>query len=93
MQQSRRNRVDATIAEQREGIINEYFSNLNDRSNLLEKVLKQDEILITRSSSSSNLNKCGFEQLDIQEETPVVSKFLNKSSNISEMEKFIDGKL
>ena len=91
MQQSRRNRVDATIAEQREGIINEYFSNLNDRSNLLEKVLKQDEILITRSSS--NLNKCGFEQLDIQEETPVVSKFLNKSSNISEMEKFIDGKL
>ena len=56
-------------------------------------MLKQDEILITRSSSSSNLNKCGFEQLDIQEETPVVSKFLNKSSNISEMEKFIDGKL
>ena len=91
MQQSRRNRVDATIAEQREGIINEYFSNLNDRSNLLEKVLKQDEILITRSSS--NLNKCGFEQVDIQEETPVVSKFLSKSSNISETETFIDGKL
>ena len=56
-------------------------------------MLKQDEILITRSSSSSNLNKCGFEQLDIQEETPVVSNFLNKSSNISEMEKFIDGKI
>ena len=54
-------------------------------------MLKQDEILITRSSS--NLNKCGFEQLDIQEETPVVSNFLNKSSNISEMEKFIDGKI
>ena len=54
-------------------------------------MLKQDEILITRSSS--NLNKCGFEQVDIQEETPVVSNFLNKSSNISEMEKFIDGKI
>ena len=54
-------------------------------------MLKQDEILLTRSSS--NLNKCGFEQLDIQEETPVVSNFLNKSSNISEMEKFIDGKI
>ena len=54
-------------------------------------MLKQDEILITRSSS--NLNKCGFEQVDIQEETPVVSKFLSKSSNISETETFIDGKL
>ena len=54
-------------------------------------MLKQNEILLTRSSS--NLNKCGFEQLDIQEETPVVSNFLNKSSNISEMEKFIDGKI
>ena len=40
-------------------------------------MVKQDELLITRSNR--NLNRCGFEQLDIQEETPVVSEFLNNS--------------
>ena len=41
----------------------EFISNLNDRTNLLEEMVKQDKLLITRSNS--NLNKCGFEQLDI----------------------------
>ena len=53
-------------------------------------MVKQDELLITRSST--NLNKCGSEQLDVQEETPVVSKFLNNSSNVSGMEKLINEK-
>ena len=53
-------------------------------------MVKQDELLITRSNS--NLNKRGSEEQDIQEETPVVSKFLNNSSNISGMEKFINEK-
>ena len=53
-------------------------------------MVKQDELFITRSNS--NLNKCGFEQLDIQEGPRVVTKFLNNSSSISEMEKFINEK-
>ena len=39
-----------------------------------------------------SLNKCGSEQMDIQEEAPVVSKFLNNSSNASGMQKFINEK-
>ena len=35
------------------------------------------------TGSNSNLNKCGFELLDIQEEILAVSKFLNKSANTS----------
>ena len=53
-------------------------------------MVEQDELLITRSSSS--LNKCDSEQLDVQEETPVVSKFLNNSSNVCGMDKFINEK-
>ena len=54
--------------------------NLNDRTNLFGEMIRHDKLLITRSSS--NLNKCSFEQLDVQGETPVVSKFLNNSSNV-----------
>ena len=53
-------------------------------------MVKQDERLITRSSS--NLNNFGSAQLDVQEETPVVGKFLNNSSNVNGMEKFINEK-
>ena len=49
----------------------EFNDNLNDITNLWEEMVEQDELLITRSSS--NLNKCDSEQLDVQEETPVVS--------------------
>ena len=63
---------------------------MNDKTNLLEEMVKQDELLITRSSS--NLNKCGSEQLDLQEESIVVSKFLNNSPNVCGMEKFINEK-
>ena len=38
------------------------------------------------------MNKCDSEQLDVQEETPVVSKFLNNSSNVCGMDKFINEK-
>ena len=47
----------------------EFNDNLNDITNLLEEMVEQDELLITRSSS--NLNKCDSEQLDVQEEAPV----------------------
>ena len=40
----------------------------------------------------SNLNKYDSEQLDVQEESPVVSKFLNNSSNACGMDKFINEK-
>ena len=40
----------------------------------------------------SNLNKYDSEQLDVQEESPVVSKFLNNSSNVCGMDKFINEK-
>ena len=53
-------------------------------------MVEQDEFLTTRSSS--NLKKCDSEQLDVQEETPVVSKFLNNSSNVCGMDKFINEK-
>ena len=53
-------------------------------------MVEQDELLITRSSS--NLNKYDSEQLDVQEESPVVSKFLNNSSNVCGMDKFINEK-
>ena len=53
-------------------------------------MVEQDELLITRSSS--NLNKCDSGQLDVQEETSVVSKFLNNSSKVCGMDKFINGK-
>ena len=53
-------------------------------------MVEQDELLITRSSSS--LNKCDSEQLDVQEETPVVSKILNNSSNVCGKDKFINEK-
>ena len=66
----------------------EFTDNLNDITNLLEEMVEHDELLVTRSSS--NLNKCGSEQLDVQEETPVVSKFLNNSSNVCGMDKFIN---
>ena len=36
-------------------------------------MVKQDELFIIRSNS--NLDKCGFEQLDIQEGPRVVTKF------------------
>ena len=35
-------------------------------------MVKQDKLLIKRSNS--DLNKCGFEQMDLQEETPFVRK-------------------
>ena len=63
---------------------------MNDITNLLEEVVEQDELVITRSSS--NLKKCDSEQLDVQEETPVVRKFLNNSSNVCGMDKFINEK-
>ena len=62
-----------------------FTDNLNDITNLLEEMVEQDELLITWSSS--NLNKCDSEQLDVQEETPVVSKFLNNSSKVCGMDK------
>ena len=68
----------------------EFTYNLNDGTNLLQEMVKQDERLITRSSS--NLNNFGSAQLDVQEETPVVGKFLNNSSNVNGMEKFINAK-
>ena len=68
----------------------EFTDNLNDITNLLEEMVEQDELLITRSSS--NLNKYDSEQLDVQEESPVVSKFLNNSSNVCGMDKFINEK-
>ena len=68
----------------------EFTDNMNDRTNLLEEMVKQDELLITRSTT--NLNKRGSEQLGVQEESPVVSKFLNNSSNVSGMVKFINEK-
>ena len=83
--------ADATMAERSEGKgTYEFTNNFNDRTNLLEEMVKQDEFLITRSNS--NLNKCGFEKLDIQEETPAVSKFLNNSLNVNRVEKFINEK-
>ena len=45
---------------------------------------------ITRSSN--DLNKCGSEQLDVQEENPVAIKCLNNLSNASGTEKFINEK-
>ena len=63
---------------------------MNDITNLLEEMVEQDELLIIRSSS--NLNKCDSEQLDVQEETSVVSKFLDNSSNVRGIEKFINEK-
>ena len=66
----------------------EFTDNLNDITNLLEEMVEQDELFITRSSS--NLNKYDSEQLDVQEESPVVSKFLNNSSNVCGMDKFIN---
>ena len=68
----------------------EFTDNLHDRTNSLEEMVKQDELLITRSNS--NFNMCGSEQLDIQEETSVVSKFLNDSSNVSGIKKFVNDK-
>ena len=55
----------------------EFIYNLNDGTNLLEEMVKQDERLITRSSS--NLNN-------------FLNKFLNNSSNVNGMEKFINEK-
>ena len=63
---------------------------MNDITDLLEEMVEQDEFLTTRSSS--NLKKCDSKQLDVQEETPVVSKFLNNSSNVCGMDKFINEK-
>ena len=60
---------------------------MNDITNLLEEMVEQDELLITRSSS--NLNKYDSEQLDVQEESPVVSTFLNNSSNVCGIDKLI----
>ena len=82
-------RNNATMAEKSEGKEKYKFTDsLNDITNLLEEMVEQDELLITRSSS--NLNKCDSEQLDVQEKTPVVSKFLNNSSNVCGMDKFIN---
>ena len=39
----------------------EFTDNLNDITDLLEEMVEQDKLLITRSSS--NLNKCDSEQL------------------------------
>ena len=84
-------RDKATMAERREGKEKyEFTDNMNDITNLLEEMVEQDELLIARSSS--NLNKCDSEQLDVQEETPVVSKFLDNSSNVWLMGKFINEK-
>ena len=89
--QASSNSDNATMAERSEGKRKyEFTDNLNDITNLLEEMVEQDELLITRSSS--NLIKCDTEQLDIQEETPVVSKFLNNLSNACGMDKFINEK-
>ena len=70
--QASSNSDNATMAERSEGKRKyEFTDDLNDITNLLEEMVEQDELLITRSSS--NLIKCDSEQLDIQEETPVVS--------------------
>ena len=58
----------------------EFTDDLNDITNLLEEMVEQGELLITRSSS--NLNKCGSEQLGVQKETPFVSKFLKAHSKV-----------
>ena len=50
-------------------------------------MVEQDELLITRLSS--NLNKYDSEQMDVQEESPVVSTFLNNSSNVCGIDKLI----
>ena len=74
---------NATMAERSEGKEKyEFTDNLND-------MVEQDELLITRSSSNSN--NCDSEQLDVQEEAPVVSKFLNNSSKVCGLDKFING--
>ena len=89
--QASSNSDNATMAERSEGKRKyEFTDNLNDITNLLEEMVEQDELLITRSSS--NLIKCDSEQLDIQEETPAVSKFLNNLSNLCGMDKFINEK-
>ena len=67
-----------------------FTNNSNNKTNLLEEMIKQEELLITRSNS--NLTKRGSDQLDIQEQTPVISKLLYNLSNVSEMEKFINEK-
>ena len=67
-----------------------FTNNSNNKTNLLEEMIKQEELLITRSNS--NLTKCGSDQLDIQEQTPFISKLLYNSSNVSELEKFINEK-
>ena len=67
-----------------------FTNNSNNKTNLLEEIIKQEELLITRSNS--NLTKRGSDQLDIQEQTPVISKLLYNLSNVSEMEKFINEK-
>ena len=57
-------RNNATMTERSEGKEKyEFTNNLNDITNLLEEMVEQDELLITRSSS--NLNKCDSEQLDV----------------------------
>ena len=58
---------------------------MNNITNLLEEMVEQDELLITWSSS--NLDKRDYELLDVQEETPVVNKFLNHSSKVCGMDK------
>ena len=68
----------------------EFTDDLNDITNFLEEMVEEDELLTTRSSS--NLNKFDSEQLDVREETPVVTKFLNNSSNVCRMDKFINEK-
>ena len=77
-------RDNATMAERSEGKEKyEFTDNLND-------MVEQNELLITRSSSNSN--NCDSEQLDVQEEAPVVSKFLNNSSKVCGLDKFINEK-
>ena len=68
----------------------EFTDNLSDITNFLEEMVEEDELLTTRSSS--NLNKFDSEQLDVQDETPVVSKVLNNPSNVCRMDKFIKEK-
>ena len=85
---SQRDKV--AMAERSEGKEYEFTDNLNDITNLLEEMVEQDELRNTRSSS--NLNKCDSEQLNAQEETPVVSKVLNNLSNVCGMAKFINEK-
>ena len=51
----------------------DFTDNLNDITNLLEEMVEQDELLITRSCD--DLKKCDSEHLDVQEETTVASKF------------------